>query len=216
VSSGNPGGNPASGSDPSGDIIEPQPPESGEYGLVDRFVTGSTVVFIWAAFNALLAFILVGFTVSGLIGGASRAGPQGFIMYVISTVLVFLIGLVVWLNRHRRKGLREPMRPAVAVFLAVTVGVSWLGLAFGLWLAIVAAGALLAAIILEFYPRERSLSQPDARDAGFACAVGIVYPRSPVLWQWKPGTKKTGTRNKPSDGCDLNGDSITKGINHRN
>jgi hypothetical protein len=174
VSSGNPGG------DPSGNIIEPQPPDSGEYGLVDRFVTGSTVVFIWAVFNTLLTLILVGFTVSGLVGGASRVGPQGYIMYAISSVLVFLIGLVVWLTRHRRKGMREPMRPAVAVFLAVTVGVSWLGLAFGIWLAAVAGAAFLAAIILEFYPRERSLPRLTARDAGFAPRT-VICPRSPVL-----------------------------------
>jgi hypothetical protein len=164
VSSGNPGGNPASGSDPSYDITEPQPPESGEYGLVDRFVTGSTVVFIWGIFNTLLAFILVGFTVSGLVGGASRVGPQGYIMFASSSALVFLIGLVVWLGRRRRTGLREPMRPAVAVFLALTVGMGWLGLALGIWLAVVAAAPLLAALILEFYPRERLLPQPDTRN----------------------------------------------------
>jgi hypothetical protein len=146
-------GNPASGSYPSDDAIEPQPPDSGEYGLEDRFINGSTVVFVWAVFNTLLALILVGFTVSGFVGGAGRVGPQGYIMYAISTALVFLIGLVVWLTRHRRKGLREPVRPGAAVLLAAAAALAWLGLAFGLWLTIIGAVTLFAAFLLEVYPR---------------------------------------------------------------
>jgi hypothetical protein len=159
LSGGNPdgghpgGGSPAGDSDPGFDIMEPQPPDSGEYGLVDRFVNGSTVVFIWGVFNTLLAFILVGFTASGFVGGASRVGPQGFIMYLVSSALVFLIGVVVWLAR-RRKGLRVPLRPGAALLLAVAVALAWLGLAFGIWLAIVGAVTLFAAILFEFYPRE--------------------------------------------------------------
>jgi hypothetical protein len=155
VSSGNPGGgNPAGGSDPSHGITEPQPPGSGEYGLVDRFVNGSTVVFIWAVFNTMLTSILAGFTASGFVGGAGRVGPQGYIMYAVSSALVFLIGLVVWLGRHRRKGLREPLRPGAALLLAVAVALAWLGLAFGIWLTIIGAVTLFAAVILELYPRE--------------------------------------------------------------
>jgi hypothetical protein len=148
------GGNPASDSDPGPGLMEPQPPDSGEYGLVDRFINGSTVVFVWGVFNTLLAFILLGFTASGFVGGANRVGPQGYIMYLVSSALVFLIGVVVWLARHRRKGLRVPLRPGAALLLAVAVALAWLGLAFGIWLAIVGAVTLFAAILLEFYPRE--------------------------------------------------------------
>jgi len=145
--------NPASGNQ-GRDTMEEQPPGSGEYGLIDRFVNGSTVVFIWAAFNTLLTFILVGFTTSGFVGGASGVGPQGYIMYAISSALVFLIGLVVLLGRHRRKGLRVPPRPGAALLLATAVALAWLGLALGIWITIVGAVTFFAAIILEFYPRE--------------------------------------------------------------
>jgi hypothetical protein len=153
VSSANPasGGNPG----PGREILEPRPRDSGEYGLIDRWVNGSTVVFIWAVFNAMLTLILVGFTTSGFIGGASRAGVQGFVMYAISSALVFVIGLVVWLGRRRREGLRVPLRPGAALLLAVAIALAWLGLAFGIWLTIVGAVTLFAAIILELYPRER-------------------------------------------------------------
>jgi hypothetical protein len=150
VSSGNP-----RGGDPGRDIMEPRPRDGGEYGLVDRWVNGSTVVFIWAVFNTMLASILIGFTASGLIGGAGRAGVQGFVMYAVSSALVFLIGLVVWLGRRRREGLRVPFRPGAALLLAAAVALAWLGLAFGIWLTIVGAVTLFAVIILELYPRER-------------------------------------------------------------
>lgn len=122
---------------------------------MDRWLSGSAVVFIWAAFNALLASILAGFTASGFIGGAGPAGAQGFIMYAISSTAVFLIGVAVWLGRRRRKGLRIPARPAAALLLATAVALAWLGLAFGIWLAILGAAPFLAAAVLELYPRER-------------------------------------------------------------
>jgi drug/metabolite transporter (DMT)-like permease len=121
---------------------------------VQRWINGWTVVFIWAVFNTLLASILAGFTASGYIGGAGSAGSEGFIMYAVSATLVFLIGVVVWLGRRRQKGLRIPSRPGAALLLAVAVALAWLGLAFGVWIAIVGATAFLAAIILELYPRE--------------------------------------------------------------
>jgi hypothetical protein len=47
-----------------------------------------------------------------------------------------------------------PPRPAAAVMLAVAVAVSWLGLAFGTWAPLLAIAPLVAAIVLELYPRE--------------------------------------------------------------
>lgn len=121
---------------------------------MDRWLTGSVAVFMWAAFNTLLALILAGFTASGFIGGAGPAGAQGFIMYAVSSAAVFLFGLAVWLGRRRRKGLRVPPRPAAALLLATAVALAWLGLAFGIWIAIVGAVTLFVAIVLELYPRE--------------------------------------------------------------
>lgn len=122
---------------------------------MERWITGSSVIFVWAVFNALLSSILAGFTASGFIGGAGPAGVLAYGTYAVSTAAVFAIGLLVWLGRRRRTGLRVPIRPGAALLLAVAVALSWLGLAFGIWLAVVGATVFFAAIILELYPRER-------------------------------------------------------------
>jgi hypothetical protein len=123
---------------------------------VERWLTGTTVVLLWGAFNAMLAAILAGFTASGFVGGAGPAGALAFSLYAASTTLVFLIALVVWAGKRRRAGLRVPPRPGAAVLLAVAVAVSWLGLALGPWAAVMAVAPLTAAVVLELYPRERS------------------------------------------------------------
>ena len=122
---------------------------------MERWLTGTTVVLVWGAFNAMLAAILAGFTASGFVGGAGPAGALAFILYGASTTLVFLIAVGVWAGKRRRAGLRVPPRPGAALLLAVAVGMSWLGLAFGPWVAYLAAAPLVAAIVLELYPRER-------------------------------------------------------------
>jgi hypothetical protein len=119
-----------------------------------RWINGWTVVFIWAVFNTLLASILAGFTGSAFVGGAGRAGALGFIMYAISSAVVFLIAGAVWLGRRRRRGLRVPPRPGAALLLATAVALAWLGLAFGIWITIVGAVTFFAAIVFELYPRE--------------------------------------------------------------
>lgn len=122
---------------------------------MERWLTGTTVVLVWGAFNAMLAAILAGFTASGFVGGAGPAGALAFILYGASTTLVFLIAVGVWAGKRQRTGLRVPPRPGAALLLAVAVGVSWLGLAFGPWPAFLAVAPLAAAIVLELYPRER-------------------------------------------------------------
>ena len=117
---------------------------------MERWLTATTVVLIWGAFNAMLAATLAGFTASGFVGGAGPAGALAFSVYAASTTLVFLIALVVWAGKRRRAGLRLPPRPGAAVLLAVAVAVSWLGLALGPWTALLAAPALVAAVVLEF------------------------------------------------------------------
>lgn len=121
---------------------------------MDRYVTGTTVVLVWGGFNTILVSILAGFTASGFVGGAGPAGALAFILYAISTSLVFLIALAVWAGKQRRAGLRVPPRPGAALLLAVAVAVSWLGLALGGWVAFLAIPPLAAAAVLEFYPRE--------------------------------------------------------------
>ena len=121
---------------------------------MERWLTGTTVVLVWGAFNTILVAILAGFTASGFVGGAGPAGALAFSLYAISTTLVFLIALVVWAGKRRRAGLRVPPRPGAALLLAVAVAVSWLGLALGGWVAYLAILPLVAAVVLELYPRE--------------------------------------------------------------
>jgi hypothetical protein len=122
---------------------------------MERWINGTTVVLIWGGFNAILASLLAGFTASGFIGGAGPAGALAFGVYGASTTLVFVIALLVWAGKRRHEGPRIPPRPGAALLLAAAVAVSWLGLALGPWAAYAAAGPLIAAIVLEFYPRER-------------------------------------------------------------
>lgn len=122
---------------------------------MERWLSGTTVVLIWGAFNTVLASILAGFTASGTVGGAGPAGALAFGIYGSSTTLIFLIALVVWSGRRRQQGLRVPPRPAAALLLAVGVAMAWAGLAVGPWVAYMAAAPLLAALVLEAYPRPR-------------------------------------------------------------
>ena len=121
---------------------------------MERWLTGTTVVLVWGAFNTILVSILAGFTASGFVGGAGPAGALAFSLYAISTTLVFLIALVVWAGKRRRAGLRVPPRPGAALLLALAVAVSWLGLALGGWVAYLAVAPLIAAVAVEVYPRE--------------------------------------------------------------
>jgi hypothetical protein len=108
------------------------------------------VVAAWGALNALLAGLLAGFTAAGLDGGPGPGGALGFAIYAAASALVFVIALLVWLGRRRRAaGLRIPARPGAAALLAAGVTLIWLGLAFGTWIALLAAIPLLAAVMLE-------------------------------------------------------------------
>ncbi len=124
---------------------------------MERLFSGTTVVLIWGAFNTILAAVLAGFTASGIVGGAGPAGALAFIIYAVSATAVFLIGLVVWGGKRRRlRGLDQPPRPASALLLATGVAMAWAGLALGLWAVYLAAAPVLAALVLEFYPRTRA------------------------------------------------------------
>lgn len=122
--------------------------------MMERWLTGTTVVLIWGAFNAVLAAVLAGFTAAGRVGGAGPAGALGFVLYGAATTGVFVLALAVWAGRRRHAGATLPPRPAAALLLALAVAVSWLGLAFGPWAAYLAIAPLVAAIVCEGYPRQ--------------------------------------------------------------
>lgn len=124
---------------------------------MERLLTGTTVVLLWGAFNTMLSSILAGFTASGFDGTAGSPGALAYSLYAVSTSLVFVIAFAVWLGKRRHAGLRVPPRPGAAILLALAVGMSWLGLALGFWVTVIAAVPLVAAIVMETYPRERPL-----------------------------------------------------------
>lgn len=122
---------------------------------MERHFSGTSVVLIWGAFNAVLAAVLAGFTASATVGGAGPAGALAFVIYAASTTLVFLVALAVWAGRRRRRGLREPPRPGATLLLSAGVAIAWAGLAIGAWTLYLAAAVVLAAVVFEFYPRLR-------------------------------------------------------------
>ncbi len=136
--------------------------------MLDR-LTGWGVVALWGAFNAVLVAVLAGFIVAGY--GDS---PYDLETYGSSVGLVFLIAGAVWLGRRRYRhcqyGWRQPAGAGSVVLFAIAAMLAWLGLAFGIWIIIIAAFPLLLALLLEYAIRRRtglrrSLGHP-CRDAG--------------------------------------------------
>jgi hypothetical protein len=120
---------------------------------MERWMSGAGVVALWGAFNTVLAGLLAGFTAAGIDGSAGHGGVFAFIVYAAASALIFLIALVVLAGKRPFRGLTEHRRPAAAVFLALGVAFGWLGLAFGVWIALLAAAPLLVALMLEISAR---------------------------------------------------------------
>jgi hypothetical protein len=111
-------------------------------------LTGWGVVALWGSFNAVFVALLAGFILGGV-------GTSPFVVetYGSSAGLVFLIALAVWFGRRRRpqqRGWRQPAGAASVVLFAIGAMLIWLGLAFGIWITILAAFPLLFALILEY------------------------------------------------------------------
>jgi hypothetical protein len=118
-----------------------------------RLSSPLAVVALWAAMNALMAAMLAGFVGAGLGGSMFVAEVYGG-----SSGLIFLLAMLVLLTRRRRlqpaeRGYRLPRRPAVAVLLAVTGALLWLGLPFGIWVPMLAAVPFTAAVLMEVTAR---------------------------------------------------------------
>jgi hypothetical protein len=111
-------------------------------------LTGWGAVALWGALNAVFVALLAGFILGGL-------GSSPFVVetYGSSVGLVFLLAVAVWFGRRRRpqqRGWRQPAGTASAVLFAIAAMLAWLGLAFGIWITILAAFPLLLAVILEY------------------------------------------------------------------
>ncbi len=120
---------------------------------MERLFSGPVVVAIWGLMNALMVALLAGFVSAGF--GGSMVVVE---VYGAATGLVFLLAVLVWLARRRRRqamqrGLRLPPRPASALMLALAFALLWLGLAFGMWPPILAFLPLSAAVIMEIAVR---------------------------------------------------------------
>lgn len=109
------------------------------------------VVALWGAFNALFVLLLVGFIAGGF-------GHSVFVLeaYGSATGLVFAFALTVWLARRRsRRGLPLAAGAGSIPLFALTAFMLWLGLAYGMWIAILAAFPLLWAVLLEYSIHQR-------------------------------------------------------------
>ena len=120
---------------------------------MERLFSAPVVVAIWGLMNALMVALLLGFVSAGL--GGSMVVVE---VYGAATGLVFLLAVLVWLARRRhrqamQRGLRLPRRPASALLLALAFALLWLGLAFGMWLPILAFLPLSAAVMMEIAAR---------------------------------------------------------------
>jgi len=114
-------------------------------------LTAWRVVALWGVFNTFFVLLLVGFVLGGF-------GRSVFILetYGSAAGLVFLFALAVWLaGRRSRRGLPVAAGAGSIPLFALTALMIWLGLAFGIWIAIMAAFPFLWAVLLEYSVRQR-------------------------------------------------------------
>lgn len=116
-------------------------------------LNGWNVVALWGSFNAFFFLLLVGFILGGF-------GQSVFILeaYGSSTGLIFAFAAMVWLGRRRQPGApawRQAAGAGSIPLFAITAFMIWLGLAYGIWIAILAAFPFLWAVMLEYSIHER-------------------------------------------------------------
>ena len=107
------------------------------------------VVAGWAGFNALLVALLAGFAGASLV----------VVLYAASVLLIAGVALVVMIASRRNPGGGSFWRPAHGdvVPLAAVAGLIFaLGIAFNLWLILVAAAVGAAAAVLAASAGRRS------------------------------------------------------------
>lgn len=114
-------------------------------------LTAWRVVALWGGFNTLLVLLLLGFVLGGF-------GRSVFILEIYGSAagLVFLFALAVWLGgRRSRHGLPVAAGTGSIPLFALTAMMIWLGLAFGIWISILAAFPFLWAVLLEYSVHQR-------------------------------------------------------------
>jgi hypothetical protein len=116
-----------------------------------KLFSAPVVVAFWGLLNTIALLVLAGFL-------AAHFGGHWIELYIYigSALLVFLLAALVWRARRRwpqglSRGLVVPRRPASALLLALAFMLLWLGLAFGMWLPILAVVPLLVAGLMEWF-----------------------------------------------------------------
>lgn len=118
---------------------------------MEKLFSAPVVVAFWGLLNTVALLVLAGFL-------AARFGGHMVELYIYigSALLVFGLAALVWRVRRRQpqglaRGLAVPRRPASALLLALAFMMLWLGLAFGVWLPILAVVPLLVAGLMEWF-----------------------------------------------------------------
>lgn len=118
---------------------------------MEKLFSAPFVVAFWGLLNVVALLVLAGF-LAGRYGGHLVE----LYIYIGSALLVLLLAALVWRARRRRpeglsRGLAVPRRPASALLLALAFMMLWLGLAFGVWLPILAVVPLIVAGLMEWF-----------------------------------------------------------------
>jgi hypothetical protein len=118
---------------------------------MEKLFSAPFVVAFWGLLNVVALVVLAGF-----LGGHFGGHMVELYIYIGSALLVFGLAALAWRARRRRpsglsRGLVVPRRPASALLLALAFMMVWLGLAFGMWLPILAVFPLVAAGLMEWF-----------------------------------------------------------------
>ncbi len=118
---------------------------------MEKLFSAPFVVAFWGLLNVVALVVLAGF-----LAGRSGGHLVELYIYIGSALLVLLLAALTWRARRRRpeglsRGLAVPRRPASALLLALAFMMLWLGLAFGVWLPILAVVPLIVAGLMEWF-----------------------------------------------------------------
>lgn len=118
---------------------------------MEKLFSAPVVVAFWGLLNVVALVVLAGF-----LAGGSGGHLVELYIYIGSALLVLLLAALTWRARRRRpeglsRGLAVPRRPASALLLALAFMMLWLGLAFGVWLPILAVVPLIVAGLMEWF-----------------------------------------------------------------
>ncbi len=142
---------------------------------MEKLFSAPVVVAIWGLMNVIAVSLL-----AGLLGAGFGGHLVELYIYLGSAVLVFLVAVLAWIARRRRRrplarGLAEPRRPATMLLLALAFTLLWLGLAFGAWLPMLAIFPLGIAVLMECFALRGDRKLP-ARSTSLSLSLSACRP----------------------------------------